>query len=82
MGAARVAAVGLAALTFTAEDGVAAARAFAAATIIPIHCEGWEHFSESRVEIEQAFADAGLASRLMWLQAGVAVEVGQGVVEG
>jgi L-ascorbate metabolism protein UlaG (beta-lactamase superfamily) len=48
MGAARVPAVGPFALTMTAEDGVQAAHAFSGATIVPIHYEGWKHFSESR----------------------------------
>jgi L-ascorbate metabolism protein UlaG (beta-lactamase superfamily) len=70
MGAARVAAAGPWPLTFTATEGVEAARAFAGAAIVPLHYEGWEHFSESRPQIEEAFADAGLADRLRWLPAG------------
>jgi hypothetical protein len=42
------------------------------AAIVPVHCEGWAHFSETRAEIEAAFAAAGLADRLRWLQPGVA----------
>ena len=59
MGAARVAAVGPAHLTLTASEAVEAARAFAEAPIVPLHFEGWAHFSESRQEIEQAFEAAG-----------------------
>jgi L-ascorbate metabolism protein UlaG (beta-lactamase superfamily) len=72
MGAARVAAVGPWHLTFTAEEGVDAARAFADAAIVPVHFEDWEHFSESRPEIDAAFARAGLGQRLRWLPRGVA----------
>jgi L-ascorbate metabolism protein UlaG (beta-lactamase superfamily) len=75
MGAARVAAAGPSHLTFTGAEGVAAARAFADATIVPVHFEGWEHFSESRAVIEAAFADAGLQDRLRWLPPGQAVEL-------
>lgn len=75
MGAARVAAAGPAHLTMSAEDGVAAARAFPRATIVPVHYEGWQHFSESRGDIEKAFAAAGLAGRLRWLAPGVREEV-------
>lgn len=67
MGAARVEAVGPWNLTFTAEEGVEAARAFPQATIVPLHYEGWKHFSESRADIEPVFAAAGLASRVRWL---------------
>ena len=75
MGAARVAAAGDSALTFTANDGVQAAQAFADAMVIPIHYEGWEHFSESRSEVEREFAEAGLSHRLKWLEAGLATQV-------
>ena len=70
MGAARVAPAGPDPLTFTADEGVLAARAFAPATIIPVHFEGWAHFSESRREIEAAFAAANLENRLLWLPPG------------
>ncbi len=66
MGAARVRAAGPANLTFTAAEAVEFARAFPVAVIIPLHYEGWEHFSESRREIEETFAAAGLQSRLRW----------------
>jgi hypothetical protein len=75
MGAACVRAVGDWPLTFTGAEGVEAARAFAEATIVPLHFEGWQHFSESRSEIARAFRDAGLESRLRWLSAGRAEPV-------
>jgi L-ascorbate metabolism protein UlaG (beta-lactamase superfamily) len=75
LGAARVAAVGDWPLTFTAEGAVEAARAFAGASVVPLHFEGWEHFSESRVEVEAAFARAGLGDRLRWPVPGRAIEI-------
>jgi L-ascorbate metabolism protein UlaG (beta-lactamase superfamily) len=69
-GAARVREVGPANLTFTAAEAVAAAQAFARATIVPLHFEGWEHFSEAPADLERAFAAAGLAGRLRWPVAG------------
>jgi L-ascorbate metabolism protein UlaG (beta-lactamase superfamily) len=75
LGAARVAASGPAALTLTAAEGVEVARAMPAATIVPLHFEGWEHFSESRAEIEEAFARAGLSQRLRWPPTGKPVTV-------
>ena len=74
MGAARVAVVGPFALTMTAEDGVRAARAFSAATIVPIHYEGWKHFSESRKEISRAFEAAGVDGRVRWMEPGKVVK--------
>lgn len=45
------------------------------ALLVPVHCEGWEHFSESRSEIERAFAAAGLAGRLRWPAPGAPTEI-------
>lgn len=70
VGAARVREVGPAHLTFTADEAAEAARAFADATIVPLHYEGWAHFSEGRADIERAFRAAGLAERLRWLPRG------------
>jgi len=75
MGAARVAQVGTAHLTFTADEAVRAARAFPRATIVPLHYEGWEHFSESRERIEEVFASAGLGHRIQWMEPGCATTV-------
>jgi len=70
MGAARVREVGTAHLTFTASEAIEAARAFADAIIIPLHYEGWAHFSESRKQIGDAFTSAGLQRRLQWMEPG------------
>ena len=70
MGAAKVAVAGPQPLTFTADDGVALALAWPHARIVPLHFEGWEHFTESRAEIEQTFEAAGLGGRLAWLLPG------------
>ncbi|HZP60675.1 MAG TPA: MBL fold metallo-hydrolase [Opitutaceae bacterium] len=75
MGAARVREVGPAHLTFTAAEAVEAARAFDGARIIPLHCEGWAHFSESRADIEKEFAKAGLQHRLCWPPPGRGLEL-------
>jgi L-ascorbate metabolism protein UlaG (beta-lactamase superfamily) len=70
VGAARVGAVGPWPLTFTAREAVEAAGAFGESAIVPLHFEGWEHFSESRQDLETAFADAGLSHRLRWPEPG------------
>jgi L-ascorbate metabolism protein UlaG (beta-lactamase superfamily) len=69
-GAARVSEAGPAHLTFTAAEAVTLARAFAPALIIPLHFEGWAHFTEGRADIEAAFAAADLDDRLRWPLAG------------
>lgn len=75
MGAARVKEVGPAHLTFTGEEGVNAARAFPDAVIMPLHYEGWTHFSESRTEIDSAFESAGIKERLLWPEPGVTISL-------
>ena len=75
MGAARVPAVGPDALTMTAEDGIQAARAFSQATIIPLHYEGWAHFTESREVIASAFNHAGIGPRVRWMELGATIAV-------
>jgi L-ascorbate metabolism protein UlaG (beta-lactamase superfamily) len=75
MGAARVAVAGPLPLTFTADDGVALARAWSRARVVPLHYEGWEHFTEGRAEIEQTFEVAGLEARLAWLPPGTPTRI-------
>lgn len=72
MGAAVIPQVGRAHLTMTAAEGVFAARVFSHARIVPLHCAGWEHLTQSRAEIQQAFSDVNLQGRLCWLEPGVA----------
>lgn len=71
MGAARVHEVGPAHLTFTATEAVAAARTFGDVPIVPLHYEGWAHFSETRDDVDAAFSAAGLRDRLAWLAPGI-----------
>ncbi|GGA58762.1 MBL fold metallo-hydrolase [Edaphobacter acidisoli] len=67
MGAARVEAAGPAPLTMTATDGIEVAKAMPEATIVPLHFDGWAHFSESKQVIQKAFQAAGLEHRLRWV---------------
>jgi L-ascorbate metabolism protein UlaG (beta-lactamase superfamily) len=75
MGAARVREVGPAHLTLTADEAVTAERALGAGVVVPLHVEGWEHFSESPADVTRAFAAAGLEQRLCWLEPGRATSV-------
>lgn len=66
MGAAVVSEVGKSHLTMNAEEAVKAAEVFKHAKIVPLHYEGWAHFTESEAHIENKFKEAGLAARLEW----------------
>lgn len=67
MGAAKVQAAGPAPLTMTAADAVQLARAMPKASIVPLHFEGWAHFTESQQVIQQMFREAGLEACLRWI---------------
>lgn len=58
-GAARVPSID-ANLTLTSADAARAAVMLGARTVVGVHTEDWQHFSESREQLEAAFADAGL----------------------
>ncbi len=73
-GAARVPAID-AALTLTAEDAVAATRILGARAVVGVHCEDWAHFSESRADLEAAFAADGIADLLAATPRGVRVSL-------
>ena len=75
LGAARVPEVGPFHLTMTSLEGVEAAGVFTNAVIVPLHFEGWAHFSEGRDKIVEAFSVAGLQNRLKWLKAGREIEI-------
>ncbi|MCS0500198.1 MBL fold metallo-hydrolase [Protaetiibacter mangrovi] len=63
-GAARVAPLPFA-LTLTSEKAAHAAEILGARRVVGLHVEDWEHFSESRADLEMAFADAGLDALLV-----------------
>lgn len=63
-GAARVAPLPLA-LTLTSQRAARAAELLGARRVVALHVEDWAHFSQSRADLEKAFADAGLADRLV-----------------
>jgi hypothetical protein len=70
-GAARVPSID-AALTLTSEDAAKAAEILGSPTVIGLHTEDWEHFSETRAQLEAAFAGTDL---LLDTPRGVTVEV-------
>jgi L-ascorbate metabolism protein UlaG (beta-lactamase superfamily) len=63
-GGARTALLGEAYLTLTSALAAEAARILGARQVVPLHFEGWEHFTEGREALVQAFQHAGLAERL------------------
>ncbi|MGW5187984.1 MBL fold metallo-hydrolase [Kribbella sp. NPDC004138] len=74
-GAARTTLLDGANLTLTSADAVEAARLLAAAVVVPVHTEGWAHFTEGPGQFAAAFAEAGLSDRVKLLDHGVATDL-------
>jgi L-ascorbate metabolism protein UlaG (beta-lactamase superfamily) len=62
-------------LTLGNAEAVEAARVLEARAVVPIHCEGWTHYSQGRAGLTRAFADAGLAHVLVTVPDGATVSL-------
>ncbi|MCY7411547.1 MAG: MBL fold metallo-hydrolase, partial [Salinibacterium sp.] len=59
-------------LTLNSADAAAAARILGASRVVGLHTEDWAHFSETREQLEAAFADSAV---LVATPRGVMVEL-------
>jgi len=62
-------------LTMDANDALDTAHAFPDATIVPLHYEGWAHFSQSGDDLVKSFKALGIGARLRLLEPGVPTAV-------
>jgi L-ascorbate metabolism protein UlaG (beta-lactamase superfamily) len=62
-------------LTLSAERAAQAAGVLGARAIVPVHFEGWAHFTQGETELRAAFEAAGLAERLVVPEAGKTVSI-------
>ncbi|SHK94070.1 L-ascorbate metabolism protein UlaG, beta-lactamase superfamily [Chitinophaga jiangningensis] len=62
-------------VTMGSNDAIDTAFAFPEATIIPIHFEGWSHYTETGEMLGQSFTALGIANRLKFLKAGVKTQL-------
>jgi len=69
-GAARTTLLDGAPLTLTSELAAQAVRILGSPQTVPLHFEGWAHYSEGADRLRQAFEDAGLSDRLHLLRPG------------
>lgn len=60
-------------VTMGANDVLDTAAAFPSAKILPLHFEGWTHFTENAETLQRSFAALGIAERLSVLPPGQAV---------
>jgi L-ascorbate metabolism protein UlaG (beta-lactamase superfamily) len=58
-------------LTMDTNDAIDTAAAFPDATIIPVHFEGWSHYTETGKMLADSFGALGLGDRLKILEPGV-----------
>lgn len=70
VGAANVGRFGDEPMTLTGERAAQAAALLDAKSVVPVHAEGWTHFTEGVPEVVAAFDAAGLAHRLHVLRPG------------
>lgn len=58
-------------VTMGTNDAIDTAHEFPAATIIPLHSEGWSHYTEGNANLSEAFTILGIRKQLQILQPGV-----------
>jgi L-ascorbate metabolism protein UlaG (beta-lactamase superfamily) len=77
MGAVRFPVTGPVHYTLTAREAVALCARIRPRTVVPVHYEGWGHFTQGRAEVERELADAPADIRALfrWVPIGLAVEI-------
>jgi L-ascorbate metabolism protein UlaG (beta-lactamase superfamily) len=51
-------------VTMNTNDAVEAAAAFRNATLVPVHHDGWAHFTQTQFDLQKTFDTLGIAERL------------------
>jgi L-ascorbate metabolism protein UlaG (beta-lactamase superfamily) len=62
-------------LTLSADHAADVAKILGARTVIPLHFEGWAHFTQGADELKAAFSGNGIRDRLVMLERGERAEV-------
>jgi len=62
-------------LTMDVNDAIETAHAFPDATIVPLHHDGWAHFTQDADDLEKSFTALGLGARLRRIAPGVAAAI-------
>jgi L-ascorbate metabolism protein UlaG (beta-lactamase superfamily) len=74
-GGAQTALLGDAYLTLTSAQAAEAAELLRARAVVPLHFEGWAHFTQGADTLREAFERAGLTARLHLLEPGEHVDL-------
>src|SRR5947209_1162422 len=62
-------------LTLSADHAADVAQILGARVVIPLHFEGWAHFTQGAAELKAAFSGNGIRDRLLMLEPGQRAEV-------
>ncbi|TDN97107.1 MBL fold metallo-hydrolase [Sunxiuqinia elliptica] len=62
-------------VTMSVNDGIDTAFKFPEAMIIPLHHDGWKHYTQTGDDLKHSFAAVGIDDRLSLLQIGVETEM-------
>lgn len=62
-------------LTMDTNDVVEAAAAFSDSVIVPVHHDGWRHFTQSQDDLARTFQALGMGQRLRQVEGGVTLRV-------
>src|SRR5262249_38829574 len=65
---------GMPPITMDGEQGVLLFKDIDGDLLIPLHYEGWDHFTEGRDGSETAFKNAGISGKVKWLTPGLATK--------
>ena len=65
-------------LSLSAAEAIRYAGKLQAASVLPIHYEGWRHFTEDAAEASAVIAASGYADRVRWLPAGKRIVLNPG----
>jgi L-ascorbate metabolism protein UlaG (beta-lactamase superfamily) len=63
-------------LTLSNADAVRAAELLGSATVVPVHADGWAHFSQSSAQLRAAYEAAGIGDRLAVVAPGATADLG------
>jgi L-ascorbate metabolism protein UlaG (beta-lactamase superfamily) len=62
-------------LTLSAERAAQAAQVLGARAVVPVHFEGWAHFTQGAAELRAAFEAEDIAERLVVPESGTTISV-------
>jgi L-ascorbate metabolism protein UlaG (beta-lactamase superfamily) len=75
MGSAQMKCTGPVRYTLNSKDAALTAKALKIKNVIPLHYEGWSHFSEKKSQIEPHFRSENSQCKIQWLTPGIRTQI-------